>query len=151
MTKLKVATGYLWAVISIIILISMIGLSQMPLEKLNQAFGIKVSARVTGGEVATTIQHDGYKTLIYRTVFDGVINDRNNGFVQIEWEPDGGEVPAIISEQVDFNNDGTSDFAVRYDTSNIKASINKYNPKVTGIGDIYEFKGIYGLRVTIKK
>ena len=55
--------------------------------RLASATGITVSPRFSGGEVIRSVDHGTYKTVIHRPVFDGLIGERRDGFIQIEWHP----------------------------------------------------------------
>ena len=85
MRIIKSTLGYTIAVLCIFIaLATFVGnraLRQILIEKT----GLTVSPRLTGGETAQVINHDEYRTVIHQPVFQGLIWERDEGFVQIDW------------------------------------------------------------------
>lgn len=76
------------------------------------------SPRFTGGEVARSIDHGSYRTVLHRPVFDGLVGERADGFVQIDWVPvEKQSLPSAIVEDLDINGDGSSEVSVRIDTA----------------------------------
>lgn len=142
--------AYLWALLALpIVLAAFIGNSFWA-EKLITLTGLQISPWDTGGEIVQTINHDTYQTLIHRPVFDGLIAERKKGFVQVDWRADEGTLLEIISEEVDYDLDGTTDFQIRLDTGNNKAEINPLSPYVIGIWGVYRLENERAVRVSLK-
>ena len=120
--KLKSILGYTWAGLCfIVILATFLGLNVWE-RTLANGTGIHVSPVFSGGEVRQSIDHDTYRTQIHRPVFDGLISERAEGFVQIDWVPmDKQQVPAIIQEDLDINGDSIAE---------IHATVNTISGKV---------------------
>jgi hypothetical protein len=119
-------------------------------SRLVSATGIKVSPRFTGGEVINTVDHNTYITLIHRPVFDGIIRERRNGFIQINWERRNGW-PQAIKEKIDYNGDNIEDFFINIETMTGKAALTVYNPSVVGIEQTYVLKSGCAARILLKK
>jgi len=123
--------GYTWAVLClVVVLATFIGLNFWS-NSLAQGTGIQVSPRYTGGEVRQSTDHGQYLTLVRRPIFDGLLGERSEGFVQIDWVPkDQQSLPATIEEEFDIDGDGTAEFGIRLDTSTAKADLIKKQPWV---------------------
>jgi len=134
LNALKSSLGFTWAALCIVIVLgTFIG---MPFwsKGLADVTGIKVSPWYVGGEVSRTIDHEGYQTLLRRPVFEGLVGERAEGFVQIDWVPKEGRVlPAVIDEELDLNGDGSPDMALRLDTAGNSARIAGQTPWILGI------------------
>jgi hypothetical protein len=115
--KLKSGLGYSWAVLCLVaILATFLGLGFWE-RTLARETGIHVSPRFTGGEVRHTIDHGLYRTVLHRLVFDGLVSDRSEGFVQIDWMPrENQPLPTVIMEDLDIDGDASVDLTVRVDT-----------------------------------
>jgi hypothetical protein len=75
--------------------------------------GLQVSPHFTGGEVQRRIEHEGYATEIHRPVFDGLLCERKQGFVQVDWTP-ADQLPDRIDEEIDYDDDGQVDFRILF-------------------------------------
>lgn len=124
--KIKTWLAYSWAALATpIVLATFMGMGTL-VPRFVAVTGLHVHPIYSGGEVARTIDHGSYQTLIHRPVFDGLIGQRNTGFVQIRWQAKDANLPASIEEPIDFDADGVDDLRVRLDTTtqNINAEIN---------------------------
>lgn len=140
--------GYTLAILAIPLAIAtFIGMNFFS-QKLVEITGIKVSPWSTGGEVAKTIDHGHYRTLLHRPVFDGLFTEKSEGFVQIDWEP-GDSLPTTIVEDFDYNADGTTDFRIEYDTKTNTANLTSYNPSVISLEGSYMLKQRRAVRVAL--
>jgi len=150
MRQLRVFFGYAWAIMAFpIILATFIG-NNFWAEKIAMGTGLKVSPWFTGGEVVQTIQHQHYRTLIHRPVFDGLIGERNRGFVQINWRAGDNELPGLIDEAIDYNRDGKMDFRIKLNTKTGQAELLAPKPNVIGIEQVYKLKNERVVRVLLK-
>jgi hypothetical protein len=111
---IKTGAGYIWAVFClVIVLATFVGLGFWS-KTLATETGIHVSPRFTGGEVRTTIDHGAYRTLLHRPVFDGLMGERRDGFVQIDWVPQQkNSLPPALEEAFDIDGNGSEDCIVR--------------------------------------
>jgi len=150
MGRFKSILGYTSAVLTFfIVLATFLGLNYFS-AKLVSVTGIKVSPRFTGGEVVKIVDHKTYTTLIHRPVFDGIIGERKDGFIQIIWERRDGW-PQVIEEKIDYNGDNVEDFFIHIETKTGKAMLTAYNPSVTGIEQTYVIKTGYAARILLKR
>jgi len=150
MRKLKSLLGYIWAVAVIIIaLATFLGQDYFG-RALAAATGITVNPRYSGGEIMKTVDHAKYKTAMHRPVFDALIGQTKEGFIQINWAPAAG-LPQVISEGFDYNSDGKEDFIVTLNTATGKATLASSNPAVLGIDKSYHLKNGWAVRVLLKQ
>ncbi len=150
MGRLKSILGYTSAVLAFFVVpATFLGQNYFS-SKLVSATGIKVSPRFTGGEVIKTVDHKTYTTLIHRPVFDGLIGERKDGFIQIIWEGRNGW-PQVIEEKIDYNGDNVEDFSIGIETKTGNGRLTVYNPSVVGIGQTYVLKSGYAARILLKK
>lgn len=151
MTRLKTVLCYGWALMAApLVLATFMGMNFWA-EKLVAVTGLKVSPWCTGGEVMQTVEHDLYKTLIHRPVFDGLIGERRNGFVQITWEPNEAPLPTQIDEEIDFDVDGRNDFRIKLDTKTNEAELQAFNNEVVSLGEVLVLERERIVRVTLKR
>jgi hypothetical protein len=150
MKKIKSLLGYIWAAAAIIIaLATFLGQSYFS-RTLASATGVTVNPWYSGGEVIKTIDHGNYQTAMHRPVFDYLIGETKEGFIQINWEP-AAALPQIISEGFDYNNDGKEDFVVALNTTTGEATLTKSNPAILGIGKSYRLRDGWAVRVLLKR
>jgi len=89
------------------------------------------------GEEVRTIDHCAYKTQIHRPVFDGLTDEREKGFIQLNWEPFAG-VPPVIREKIDYDGDHTDDFLITLDTRTGDTSLTAFNTRVAPWNDLID-------------
>jgi len=127
MKTIKIIAGITWAFICLIIIIVLfpalnplaIATSKLPFMKINPNY--------SGSYVIKEITKENYSINIRKPVFSGLIGERINGFVQIDWR---GELPRTIIDTIDYDDDSKNDFIVQIDTLNAQSNINSLNPKV---------------------
>lgn len=120
-------------------------------KKLVDFTGLKVSPLYTGGEVAQTIGHEGYETLIHQPVFNGLLCERKDGFVQIGWKATRDKLPELIDEAIDFDRDGKDDFRIKLNTTTNQGQLEAYNSGVVTLGEILVLENERIVRVSLKK
>lgn len=151
MTRFKTFLYYSWALMGVpIVLATFMGMNFWA-KKLVAITGLEVSPRFTGGQVINTVKHDEYKTLIHRPVFNGLIRERRNGFVQIKWKPNESLLPRLIDEEIDFDTDGRSDFRIRLDTQTNEAELQAFNDEVVSPGEVLVLGNERIIRITLKR
>jgi hypothetical protein len=145
MAHVKSVLGYTAAALSIPIVVAGLFAFIAP-ELIGTSFlsatGLKTSANWTGGEIAQTIDHGMYQTEVHRPVFDALIGERREGFIQVAWRPPEA-LPTRIDEAIDANADGLADFRVDIDTAARKATVTPLSP------DVLELEGVYNLGKTL--
>jgi len=115
--KIRSYLAYSWAILAAPIVLATFMGNEPLSKKLVEVTGLHVHPIYTGGEVAKTIDHGTYQTLLHRPVFDGLVGETDTGFVQIHWQAKDANLPASIDEQIDFDADGTNDLRVRLNTA----------------------------------
>jgi len=131
MKKIKITAGILWAILCLILIIILFpglnsfssGVAKLPFMKINPNF--------TGGEASKQIVMESCTLVIRKPVFDGLLRERNNGFVQIDWR---GNLPEIVSDTIDYNLDKKPDFVIRISRSESSTILQPMNPKVKKMG-----------------
>jgi hypothetical protein len=109
-------------------------------------------ALVLWGEVAREVRHDAYRTLVRRPVFDGLVGQRADGFVQVEWAPDEGKaLPAALREEVDVDGDGRADFVVHLDTVANRGTVQPFSAAVGGLERVYDLGAERAVRVRLRR
>jgi hypothetical protein len=150
MKKLQSFVGYLWAVLALVIApATFLGYNYFS-RTLADTTGMKINPRFSGGEVVEVVDHGAYKTSVHRPVFDALIGQTKEGFVQIRWDPAAG-LPSVIHEGIDFNQDGREDFIITLNTSTGEASLSKSNPEVIALEKSYHLRDGWAVRVLLKR
>lgn len=137
MAKLKSALGYTWAVVCFLIILATFFGNQKFSQALSKAPFMKINPVYSGGEVEKTIDHLTYKTLIHRPVFEALIGESAEGFVQVNWVfmKGGGfkDLPNPIVETVDYDLDGKDDFEINLNRQTGNATLRAFNPSVVSV------------------
>jgi hypothetical protein len=151
MEKLKAFFGYTVAVLTFPVIVVMIfGAFGGPLGELFiEVTGLETSANWTGGEVVQTIDHGTYQTQVHRMVFDALIGERKEGFIQVGWVPPDA-LPAHIDEEVDADGDGQADFRVEVDTVNKQSTLTPYVSWVLELEGTYRLENSLAVRVHLR-
>jgi hypothetical protein len=148
MKKIKVIAGIAWAIAGLVlILILFPGLSSFSSSAARLPF-MKINPNLSGGEVARQFISEGCTLDIRRPVFDGLIGERKNGFVQIDWR---GKVPDVISDTIDYNSDTIPDFGITIDRAAGKTTLMPSNPKVKEVGISTPTSYGWAARINISK
>jgi len=149
MQKMKSFFGYFLAFLGIpLALATLMGMNDWA-RLLTDFSGLEVSPWFVGGKVIRTVPHTGYDTEIRRPVFDALIGETDEGFVQVDWRPKS-QVPRIIDEEIDYNDDGILDFRIQWERSTGQAALTPYQPYVLGLQGTYELNERYAIRVQLK-
>ena len=147
--RLQTFLGYTTAVLMmVVVLATFLGMNSFS-HKLISATGLKISPWFSGGEIVRTIDHGSYKTLQHRAVFDALIGQRAEGFVQVDFSPSAA-LPDKINEKIDFDLDGKIDFALEYDVSSNSAVLTAYNHRVVSLFGCYVLKERRAVRVLLR-
>ena len=118
-------------------------------QKLVAVTGLSVTPWYTGGEVIRKISHGQYETKIHRPVFDGLLWDSGQGFVQVDWTA-AQPLPAKLEEDIDYDGDGTSDFRIELSTEENIARLVPANPRVLSLEGTYRLKNGRAVRVLLE-
>jgi hypothetical protein len=113
--------------------------------------GIHVTPVFSGGEVRQTSDHRVYRTSVHRMVFDGLISERAEGFVQIDWTPKEKQaLPPILEEDFDIDGDFLVEFSVRVDTNVGSVHVIRKAPWVLGAEPLIAIDSEKILRVRLQ-
>jgi hypothetical protein len=130
MKKVKIIAGITWAFLGLIMIIILFpGLNNMSGSVSRLPF-MKLNPRYSGGEIANQIVTESCTLNIRKPVFNGFFSERERGFVQMDWR---GKLPDKISDTIDYNLDGISDFRIMIDRINSKTTLEPINSKVKEI------------------
>lgn len=151
MSRIRTLPAYAWAFLAgPIVLATFMGMG--PLAGLLVFFtGLHVHPIYAGGEVAQTIDHEHYQTLIHRPVFDGLVRERNTGFVQIKWQPKDANLPELIDEKIDFDQDGKMDVGIQLNTATNATTVDALDGRVLSADRVIEVQKARILRVNLRK
>lgn len=150
MDSIKKIAGYSWGVIAFVIVLVTFPASHGLEERFVQATGLTISPRMNGGEVQQTLDRGAYAVEIHRPVFDGLISERENGFILIRVRRTG-EVPAVIEEKVDYRGEGKDAFSFRIDTSTSQVTVTPASPLVKGIDTLFHVTDGWAFNVGLKR
>jgi hypothetical protein len=150
MGKLKSILGYIWAIVALIIAFATFFGNNYFSRGFAAATGITVNPWYSGGEIIKTIAHGTYKTSVHRAVFDYLIGETKEGFIQLNWEPSAG-LPPLIWESIDYNGDGKEDFAITFNTVTGEGRLAANNPAVLSIGKSYRLRNGWAVRVLLQR
>jgi hypothetical protein len=127
MKKLRIITGIVWAFLGLILIIVLFpGLTGLSSSLAKFPF-MKIHPRYSGGEVVKRIVNESCTLDVRQPVFKGLISERKNGFVQIDWR---GVVPEEIRDTIDYDSDGRKDFIIIVDTRKQKTQLMSLDSKV---------------------
>jgi hypothetical protein len=130
MERIKIIAGMIWVFLCLILLIVLFpGLTGFS-AALSKAPFMKIHPRYSGGEAAKHITAENYTLDVRKPVFKGLINDRKNGFVQLDWR---GTVPQVIRDTIDYDLDGIPDFYISIDTKTPETKLSSFNDKVKDV------------------
>lgn len=103
-------------------------------EVIVKKFDLKVSQKFLGGEIVKERKYENYSVKIHKPVFNNVFEESKIGFIQIDWFSNM-TLPALISEFVDYNNDGISDFKLALNTKLNTVTLTSYTDKAIHLMD----------------
>lgn len=122
--------GFTWAFLCLITIIVLFPALNPLANSTSKLPFMKINPNYTGGEIVKEIEKGNYTISIHRPVFDGLIGERKNGFVQVDWR---GKLSKTLIDTIDYNDDKSNDFIVQIDTTTAQSILNKLNSKVQGV------------------
>ena len=148
MKKLKIIAGITWAFAGLILIIILFpGLNSFSASASKLPF-MKINPNYSGGEVAKQLISDGCTLSIRKPVFDGLLRERKNGFVQLDWT---GNLPDKISDTIDYDFDNKPDFSIEVDRLNTLTSIDAFSLKVKDVEMSTQTSYGWAVRIGLKK
>lgn len=149
MRKLGVVLGYTLAALALpIVLATLMGMNAWE-KALVAGTGLRVSPWYTGDEVVRTVSHGRYETRIHRPVFQALVGERSEGFVQVDWAP-ADSIPVGLEDSIDYDGDGAVDFVVRLDTDKGQAELTTVGSDVLGLRGTYRLDDVWAVRVNVR-
>jgi hypothetical protein len=149
MSKLRSLLAYTVAILLIFLVMATFVGSDHWNRLLVAKTGLRVNDWITGGEVEHRIDRKGYWVEIFHPVFRGLLTDRREGFIQIEWKPLA-SLPGHVDEPIDWDKDGRTDFRISLDTANGESKLIQEEPSVLGIRQVLKLQDAWMVRVNIK-
>jgi hypothetical protein len=148
MRKIKIIAGVTWALAGLVLIIVLFpGLNSFSSSAASLPF-MKINPNYSGGEVAKQLYSSCCTLDIRKPVFEGLLKERKNGFVQIDWR---GNLPEKLIDTVDYDLDGIHDFLVQVDRINSETRLVTFNPLVSKIEISTRTSYGWAIRVGIKK
>ena len=151
MSRIKAFLGYSCAIFAVPLVLATFMGYELLAGELVAVTGLHVHPIYSGGEVAQTIQYEHYQTLIHRPVFDGLLGQRERGFIQIRWQMTDANLPRSLDEQVDFDADGSNDFRIHVDTDTQEARIEALDRRVLSVGQVFHVPDGRIVRVRLRR
>jgi len=148
MKKVKMIFGISWAFLCLVLIIILFpGLNGMSAKMASLPF-MKINRNYTGGEPAREIVMQSCTLVVRKPVFNGLIGEGKEGFVQVDWR---GKLPSLINDTIDYNLDGNPDFVVKISPPQTAAGLLVLNPKVKQIRISTPTSYGWAIRVNINK
>lgn len=113
--KIKQAAGYAWAAAAFAAALAALS-SHEGIGRGIASTGLRISPVFSGGELARTINRKGYSVFVHRPVFDALLREKKEGFVQVDWGP-AEALPARLSETLDLDGDGKAESILELETA----------------------------------
>jgi len=148
MKKVKIITGICWAFAGLIVILvlfpSLNGLS----TTVSKLPFMKINPRYTGGEIASVVTEKNCTIDVRRPVFNGLVSERQTGFVQVDWK---GQVPEIINDTIDYNNDGKKDMIITINRKQHKTDLYPIDHHVKSVAMSTPTSYGWSVRINLEK
>lgn len=148
MEKVKFIAGITWALAGLIIIIVLFPFLNSFSSSAARLPFMKINPNYSGGEAAREVVSEGCTIVIRKPVFDWLIGERKNGFVQVDWR---GKIAEKINDSIDYDLNGITDFLVQVDRNSSKTQLVPFNPMVIKIEISTQTSYGWAVRVGIKK
>ena len=86
---------------------------------------------------------------LHRPVFQALVGERAEGFVQVDWVPADSLAP-VVEDDVDFDGDRSPDFRVRLDTVSGTAEVTPLVADVLGVRGTCRLDDGWAVRVNLR-
>ena len=148
MKKIKIIAGITWAFAGLIIILVLFPGLTVFSKSLAQLPFMKINPHYSGGEIAFREINPGCTLVVRKPVFDGLWKERKHGFVQVDWR---GNLPEIISDTIDFDSNGNSDFLITINTEKPETEFHPLDKKVEDINVSTATSYGWAVRVNISR
>jgi hypothetical protein len=150
MKRVKWLFGYMWTGIAIVTaLVTFLGYDYFS-RMFVDITGVTINPRYSGGEVIKTVDHGDYKSAMHRPVFDSLLWQSKQGFIQTNWEP-AAYLPPIIHEGFDYDNDGKEDFSIVLNTVTGDVTLKPANSSVISAEKACKLRNGWAVRVLLRR
>jgi hypothetical protein len=151
MFRIRPYLAYSWALLATpLVLVTFMGMPALA-NRLVAFTGLHVHPIYTGGEVMQTIDHPHHRTIVHRPVFDGLIGPRQTGFVQIQWQPKDANLPDVIDEPIDLDQDGKADLQIHMDTGTDQVRLDPLDSRVGSVNEVVKVRNGRIVRINLSK
>ena len=151
MSRIRPYLAYSWALMATpLLLVTFMHMDTLP-GRLVAVTGLHVHPVYTGGEELQTIDHPGYTTIVHRPVFDGLIGQRQTGFVQIKWQPTDANLPDLVDEEIDVDEDGKADMRVQLDPRTDNVHLDPLDSRVLSVNEVIKVGSARIVRINLRK
>jgi hypothetical protein len=152
MEKFKSILGYSWAIMAVPVAFLIVFSSPLISDGLFGKDGVKVTDRLSGGEVREILEKEDYSIYLHEPVFDGFFFERDTGFVQIDFISQT-ELPLNIEEDIDYDSDNKTDFIISINTQSNEYELTPVSQKVKELSDeeVYVLENRRTIRVELIK
>lgn len=154
MTRLKSVLGYAWAALMLPIILFMFFNFQTLPKALVDGTGLKINPWYSGGEVVRTVPHPEtvLDTHIHRPVFDALVGQFSEGFVQVDWRSRTGFMPAVVTEDITFGPGPGPDFRIAFDSRTLEIrEFKAFSPAVLGVEGVYPLHRGVAARIRLRR
>jgi hypothetical protein len=150
MKRLTAVLGYLLAALALpIVLATFVGMTRWE-RGLVALTGLRVSPWFTGGEVAASVRCGRFETRVHEPVFQALVGERDDGFVQITLAPSD-SLPPVVREEIDYDRDGRPDFVLTLDTAAPAAEVEPLDERVGSVRGVVRLDDGIAVRVNLSK
>ena len=149
--RFRAILGYTWAVAALfIVLATFFGMNGWA-NLFVDVTGLKINPWYDGGEVMQAVHRPGCQTQVHKPVFDALIGEQAEGFVQVTWVPaEGQTLPERLSDAIDVSGDGQPDFELDLNTRTNTVTLRKHQPWVLSVGEVLKPHDKRAVRVALK-
>jgi hypothetical protein len=130
MKKIKLIAGIIWAFLGLALIIILFPkLMEFSKSVANLPF-MKINPIYSGGDIAFRTIQQGCTLAVHKPVFNGLIRERNTGFVQVDWK---GRLSEKLVDTIDYDQDAVPDFCVSIDTKESNTKLVPLSRETEGV------------------
>ena len=150
MNRVKSILGTAWAAAALpLLLVMFFGLGRWP-ALLVGATGLHVTPHYTGGPTQSTLARDSYTVHLHRPVFDGLVGQRSEGFVQVDVMAfSGPQLPPLVEETLTPEGNPAMAFTLRLDTAARTATVRSVGAAVRGVAGVWQLDQGLAVRIAL--
>ena len=115
MKKIRHILAIKWAFACIFLILAVFMGAPKIFETMRKLSFMKISPLFTGGDSNYVVEKDSLTIKINKPVFEALIGEANEGFVQLTFSGKT-ELPKLIDQEIDYNNDKIADLKLKINT-----------------------------------